>query len=172
MQLIQSNCGGTIIRSNNAYSSGYAEAVIQLGGQGSNYAGLVNTFILQSDPSQVNPDEVDYEVLGKNVGEVQTNIYVNGSPVGVNYKGFTGFEMVSQSVKFGLRWKFDLIEWYINDVLVRSKSNPGFSKPMYIWSSIWDGSSTASSWAGTTNWATGPTQNYYIKVDYIKYCNF
>eukprot|EP00475_Leptophrys_vorax_P009219 TRINITY_DN1608_c0_g1_i1.p1 TRINITY_DN1608_c0_g1~~TRINITY_DN1608_c0_g1_i1.p1 ORF type:complete len:383 (-),score=70.82 TRINITY_DN1608_c0_g1_i1:149-1297(-) len=169
LQLIE-NCGGSIIRSKYAYSSGYAEAVVQLGGQGSSYSGIVYTFITQSDPSQTNPDEVDMEILGKNTGEVQTNMYVNGSGYGVNYQAFTGYSMVSQSVTLGLKWKSSQIQWYINGNLVRTKNNVGFTKPQYVWSSIWDGSGTASSWSGTVNWVSGPTSNYKMSIDYIKFC--
>jgi hypothetical protein len=169
LQLIN-GCGGSIIRSKNAYSSGYSEAVVQLGGQGADYSGLVYTFITQSDTSLTNPDEIDLEILGKNTGQVQTNWYINGSSQGVNGKNYNGYSMVTQSVKFGLRWNSSVAEWYINDVMVRNKTgSPYFSKPQYVWSSIWDGSGV-SSWAGTANWATGPTSNYKMKIDYIKMC--
>eukprot|EP00475_Leptophrys_vorax_P023802 TRINITY_DN3271_c0_g1_i1.p1 TRINITY_DN3271_c0_g1~~TRINITY_DN3271_c0_g1_i1.p1 ORF type:complete len:384 (-),score=109.28 TRINITY_DN3271_c0_g1_i1:126-1277(-) len=169
LKLIE-NCGGSIIKSKYAYTSGYAEAVVQLGGQGASYSGLVYTFITQSDPTKTNPDEIDVEILGKNTGQIQTNMYVNGSGYNVNYQPFSGYSMVSQSVKLGIKWKSSEIQWYVNGNLVRTRSNAGFTKSQYVWSSIWDGSSV-SSWAGTVNWASGPTSNYKMTIDSIKFCS-
>jgi len=166
--------GGSIIQSKDAYTSGYTEAKVRVGGQGDSYTGVVYTFITQSDDTNKTADEIDYEALGRTstIGTIQTNWFHNGSKTGVNSAHSVVPGIANQEwFVLSLTWNYSYVAWGINGVTVRSLTNLNLSKPQFIWASIWDGSTYSEDWAGVINWnASNVNQtNFWIDVDYIKY---
>jgi len=166
--------GGSIIQSKDAFTSGYAEARMRVGGQGDDFTGLVYTFITQSDPINKTADEIDFESLGRTSteGTIQTNWFHDGSKQGVNsaHNAIAGIDK-QQWFTLSITWNYSYVAWGINGVTVRHETGLNMSKAQYIWASIWDGSTYSYVWAGVTNWnASNLNQsNFWVDVDYIKY---
>jgi hypothetical protein len=164
-------CPFTTMSSLQALSSGYVETSLKIGGQGPNYNGVVYAFYLQSDDlSNGGVDEMDFEWLGnpKWFNQVQTNFFVNGVGAALNEQYF--FETVSDGSfnKYAFRFDSNMIEYFINDELVRTVHRHT-NKSFRIKSSVWDGSSV-SAWAGTVNWSSPAVNNFKLNIEYILAC--
>lgn len=120
--------------------------------------GIVSAFYLLSDDQ----DEIDIEMKGGNVGNVESNFFVKGNTTeytrGMSHKvvpdlGFHRYE---------IEWTKEYVRWYIDHDLRRELTNDsehGFpSSPMNIHFSLWaGGDSELDFW--TVMWAGGIT-NY------------
>ncbi|KAF3010967.1 hypothetical protein E8E13_010482 [Curvularia kusanoi] len=121
-------------------------------------AGIVSSFVMQSDDL----DEIDWEWLGSDPNEVQTNYFGKGQTTSYNRGAFhadagsqTGFKTYS------IEWTPEQIVWQIDGQTVRTlepanADNQYPQTPMQIKFGSWAGGDPANA-AGTIEWARGPT---------------
>jgi beta-glucanase (GH16 family) len=121
-------------------------------------AGIVSSFVLQSDTL----DEIDWEWLGSDPNEVQSNYFGKGQTTTYNRGAFhsdpgsqTGFK------KYTIEWTPNQIVWQIDGVTVRTlepenANNQYPQTPMQLKVGAWSGGDPANS-PGTIEWARGPT---------------
>lgn len=124
-------------------------------------AGIVSSFVLQSDDL----DEIDWEWLGADSTQVQTNYFGKGETTTYNRGAFqanpdnqSGFQ------RYTIEWTSQQITWYINGSPIRTltpetaDANQYPQTPMMIKVGAWSGGDPSNS-EGTIEWARGPT-NY------------
>ena len=125
--------------------------------------GIVSSAILQSDDL----DEIDFEWLGRDGGNVQTNFFGKGdtttynrgqtTPAAGNHDGFHAY---------AIDWTADQITWSVNGAVVRTLTStatngyPYPQTPMMIKVGSWSGGDSSNP-AGTVQWATGSTGGVY-----------
>ncbi len=133
------------IQTTKRYGYGSYEARIKA----STGSGLNSAFFTYIGPADKQKhDEIDFEVLGKNTGEVQVNQYVqakggNEKLVPVGSKADEGFN------DYAFIWEKDRLRYYLNGKLVQDVTDPSKipSNPQKIFFSLW-GSDTLSNWMG------------------------
>jgi len=112
-------------------------------------SGLNSAFFTYIGPSDKKPhDEIDFEVLGKNAGQVQVNQYISAkggneklAPVaGGADQGFNDYAFV---------WEKDRLRYFVNGKLVQDVTDPSKipSNAQKIFFSLW-GTDTLSDWMG------------------------
>ncbi|CAO2840647.1 unnamed protein product [Amaranthus hypochondriacus] len=154
---LDNKTGGSGFGSQNLYENGLFSASIKLPSQ--NYtAGVVVAFYLQNnntDPSIQHDqhDEIDFEFLGHPNGAnwtLQTNFYGNGSTArGREERYNLWFDPSEEAHKYSIFWSENRVIFYVDDVPIRVVPNiDGLggdypSKPMWLFTTIWD----ASGWA-------------------------
>lgn len=121
-------------------------------------AGIVSSFVLQSDDL----DEIDWEWLGADGAQVQTNYFGKGQTTSYNRGAFhanpgnqNGFH------KYTIEWTANQIVWQIDGVTVRTLEPANAQgqypqTPMQIKMGAWSGGDSANS-PGTIEWSRGPT---------------
>ncbi|KAG0203360.1 hypothetical protein BGX28_004358 [Mortierella sp. GBA30] len=148
---------------------------------GSPTGGIVSSFIYRSS---LTGDEIDYEWVGKEPTEVQSNFYwhtpASMDPKDIDYshsrRKSLGIDLSQEYQTYTIEWLPDSLTWFINGqavrTLLRSEANNGTqypSTPSQIQFSIWDG---GLSEAETREWAGGPTDwvsqsTYEMFVDWV-----
>jgi endo-1,3-1,4-beta-glycanase ExoK len=110
-------------------------------------------------------DEIDFEVLGKDVSKVQLNQYVDGDNVGdeklVEVPGGASADFND----YAFIWEADRIAWYVNGELVHEATDPD-KLPTHaskIYLSIW-GSDTLTSWMGEFGPSSAPARAEFEHV--------
>lgn len=160
-----SDCG-TRISSKYYFQSGYFEVSLRI----SSGSGVVTAFILRSDESKPS-DEIDFEWVGQNVRQTQTNYFIDSIQdyTKVIYVDH-GYDASQQPIKVAIRWTKSEIRWYVNDKEVRTLANtgigrtfPGSNYLMRPQIAIWDGTQT-SGWAGNVDRSQGP---FYVYLQYV-----
>lgn len=135
---------------------GTVEAVIQVAPG----TGIVTSFVLQSDDL----DEIDWEWLGGDTAQVQTNYFSKGDTTTYDRGGFS--QVSNPQTEFHtytLDWTPDALTWSIDGTVVRTLTAASASNgatypqtPMQIKLGTWDaGASTQPE--GTVEWAGGHT---------------
>lgn len=134
-------------------------------------SGLNAAFFTYIGPQQGKPhDEVDFEVLLKDIGHVETTSFVNG----VSGDGEVGSGMSHQLpygsnnfVNFAVTWTPGRLDYYINNQLVRTmtESDQVPNNAMRIFFSLW-GSDTLTDWMGTFAPPSGPLA---MHVDWVAF---
>ncbi|KAF2640047.1 hypothetical protein P280DRAFT_401497, partial [Massarina eburnea CBS 473.64] len=136
-------------------------------------AGIVSSFVLQSDCL----DEIDWEWLGADNAQAQSNYFGKGQTTTYNRGAFhanTNNQNTFQ--KYTIIWTSEQIVWQINGVTVRTlkpadSDNQYPQTPMQIKIGAWSGGDSANS-AGTISWARGPTDYsqgpFIMKVKSLK----
>ncbi|KAH7064436.1 concanavalin A-like lectin/glucanase domain-containing protein [Paraphoma chrysanthemicola] len=121
-------------------------------------AGIVSSFVLQSDTL----DEIDWEWLGADPDEVQSNYFGKGQTTTYNRGAFHA-DPSSQSgyKKYTIDWTPNQIVWQIDGVTVRTlepanAQNQYPQTPMQVKFGAWSGGDPANS-PGTIQWSRGPT---------------
>ncbi len=121
-------------------------------------AGIVSSFVLQSDDL----DEIDWEWLGADGGEVQTNYFGKGQTTTYDRAAFNaapnnqgGFH------KYTIVWTPQQIIWQVDGNTVRTlepaNANGQYPQtPMQVKFGAWSGGDSSNS-PGTVQWARGPT---------------
>ncbi|HBF32375.1 family 16 glycosylhydrolase [Rhizobium sp.] len=121
-------------------------------------SGLNTAFFSFIGPVDKSPhDEVDFEILGKNLNEVQVNQYISAKggneklvPVagGAN-KGFNDYAFV---------WEKDRLRYYVNGTLVQDVTDPTKipSHSQKIFLSLW-GTDTLTDWMGPFSYTSPQT---------------
>lgn len=122
-------------------------------------AGIVSSAVLQSDDL----DEIDWEWLGADDQQVQSNFYGKGltttfnrgafHPAPGNHDGFN---------TYSIDWTADQIVWQVNGHTVRAQTSantngyPYPQTPMMVKVGAWSGGDRSNP-PGTVKWAEGPT---------------
>jgi endo-1,3-1,4-beta-glycanase ExoK len=113
-------------------------------------AGLNSAFFSYIGPTDKKPwDEIDFEVLGKNSGQVQVNQYVNGK--GGNEKLVPVAGGADQGFNdYAFTWEENRLRYYLNGKLVQEVTDkskiPTNAQKIFI--SLW-GTDTLKQWMGT-----------------------
>jgi beta-glucanase (GH16 family) len=122
-------------------------------------AGIVSSFVLQSDDL----DEIDWEWLGGDPDEVQTNYFGKGITGSYNRGAFNPDAGSQSGFKtYTVDWSANQIVWQINGVTVRAltaanaEPNQYPQTPMQVKVGAWSGGDPSNS-PGTIQWAGGPT---------------
>ncbi|KAF2478160.1 uncharacterized protein BDR25DRAFT_338805 [Lindgomyces ingoldianus] len=120
--------------------------------------GIVSSFVLISDDL----DEIDWEWLGADSAQVQTNYFGKGQTTTYNRGAFHP-DAGSQSgfKKYTIEWTANQIIWQIDGVTVRTlqpanSDNQYPQTPMMVKFGAWSGGDSANA-PGTIQWAQGPT---------------
>ncbi|CAI5459778.1 unnamed protein product [Closterium sp. Yama58-4] len=118
-------------------------------------SGIVSSFYLSSLEGSTTQDEIDFEWLGKNNMQVQTNYYVNGVG-GHELVVDLGFDASQSFHTYAITYDEDKIQWFIDGELVRtvlkSTSSSFPSMNVYLYSSLWNASFiNGGSWAGVNS---------------------
>ncbi|KAG0254079.1 hypothetical protein DFQ27_007069 [Actinomortierella ambigua] len=148
---------------------------------GSSSPGVVSAFIIRNEEPG---DEIDFEIVGKNPTEAQTNFYYRTPPDMaaelIDYsntgKASMGVDSTADFHEYGIEWTPDHIHWTIDGRIIRSvfrnqtaddaldpnpvdpatgqKRKRFPSTPARIQFGIWDGGQGSN---GTAAWAGSPT---------------
>jgi beta-glucanase (GH16 family) len=144
------------ITSNKYLFYGKVEAVMQAAPG----VGIVSSFVLQSDDL----DEIDWEWLGGDNTQVQTNYYSKGDTTTYDRGGFSSVgNPVGSFHTYTINWTPQSLTWSIDGAVVRTL-NYGDAKggatypqtPMQVKLGTWDGGGPDEP-QGTVNWAGGYT---------------
>lgn len=176
---------GSAVSTTKFMQYGKVQARIKMG---SSSPGVVSAFIIRNeDPG----DEIDFEIVGRNPSEAQTNFYFRTPPSlptdQVDYSN-TGKSALDTNTaqdfhNYEIEWMPDYILWKVDGRVIRSvfknetKNDVGVpgekrfpQSPARIQFGIWDGgqgSEGTAAWAGTpTDWSKHD-QSYQLQVDYV-----
>ncbi|MCJ1239398.1 hypothetical protein MMC14_007394 [Varicellaria rhodocarpa] len=140
--------------------------------------GIVSTLVLISDDL----DEIDYEWLGADNTQVQSNYFSKGQTTTYNRGAFHPDPSNQDSfIKYSIDWTADQIVWQINGVTVRaltqaSTGSQGYPQtPMQVKIGAWSAGDPSNApgtiaWAGgQTNYANGP---YTMQVKSISVTDY
>ncbi|KAH7020982.1 concanavalin A-like lectin/glucanase domain-containing protein [Microdochium trichocladiopsis] len=143
--------------------------------------GVVTSFVLQSD----NLDEIDWEWLGGDVKQVQTNYFGKGDTTTYDrgaYHPVANPQLEDHT--YTIDWTKDYVKWYIDGALVRTllyKDAQGGTRfpqtPMQIKLGSWvagrkDAPEGTVQWAGGyTDFSQGPFVAYYKDIKITDYSN-
>ncbi|KAK4111282.1 glycoside hydrolase family 16 protein, partial [Canariomyces notabilis] len=136
--------------------------------------GVVTSFVLQSDDL----DEIDWEWLGGDSKQVQTNYFSKGCTETYDRGGFSPVaDPINTFHTYTIKWTPEQLDWIIDGTVVRSLKNSGLSgcagypqSPMMIKLGTWvagrkDAPQGTIEWAGgVTDFSQGPYEGYYQSV--------
>ncbi|KAK1767728.1 cell wall glucanase-like protein [Phialemonium atrogriseum] len=143
--------------------------------------GIVTSLVLQSDDL----DEIDWEWLGGDSAQVQTNYFSKGDDSTYDRGGFSPVSNPQNEWhKYTIDWTNSSLTWLIDDAVVRvlnyadAKGGSTYPQtPMQIKLGTWvagrkDAAPGTVEWAGGyPNYANGPFIGYYKQVSIINYSN-
>lgn len=121
-------------------------------------AGIVSSLVLLSDTL----DEIDFEWLGADGSEVQTNYFSKGQTTTYNRGQFNPApNNQAEFVTYTIDWTADRIVWYVGGTVVRTlrfdEAQGQYPQtPMQVKFGAWSGGDPANP-PGTIEWARGPT---------------
>ncbi|KAH7632584.1 concanavalin A-like lectin/glucanase domain-containing protein [Sordaria sp. MPI-SDFR-AT-0083] len=136
--------------------------------------GIVSSVVLASDDG----DEVDWEILGGNNDEVQTNYFGKGNLTLFNRGGKTPVHNVQGTTySYAIDWQIDQLTWYVDGQAVRTLKKEDAvgglnypQTPMKLKIGSWAGGDPDNApgtiaWAGgVTDYTKGPFTMYVEKV--------
>lgn len=143
--------------------------------------GVVTSFVLQSDDL----DEIDWEWLGGDDTQVQTNYFSKGDTTTYDRGGFSGVgNPQTEFHTYTIDWNADRINWIVDGAIVRTltyadaKNGATYPQtPMQIKLGTWDAGRKDAA-QGTVEWAGGytdftqaPFNGYYKSVTVQDYSN-
>jgi len=120
-------------------------------------AGIVSSLVLQSDTR----DEIDWEWIGADPENVQTNFYTKGIP-DYSYGGKHQIGNALEWHTYGLDWTSERINWLIDGKVIRTRTYAenatAFPQtPCSVRIGSWSGGDSNNP-KGTIEWAMGPTR--------------
>ncbi len=123
-------------------------------------AGIVSSLVLQSDTL----DEIDYEWIGVDTNEVQSNYFGKGDSSTYTRGAFhtTPGDNTQEFITYEIEWTADQVVWSINGSPVRvltpatAETNQYPQTPMQLKFGAWSAGSPGNA-QGTIEWAKGPT---------------
>jgi beta-glucanase (GH16 family) len=141
--------------------------------------GVVTSFVLQSDDL----DEIDWEWLGGDNVEVQTNFFSKGCTDTYDRGGFSPVaDPVGTFHTYTIKWTPTQLDWLIDGTVVRTLMNTGVSgcagypqSPMMIKLGTWvagrkNAPQGTIEWAGgVTDFTQGPFEGYYQSLRIVDY---
>jgi beta-glucanase (GH16 family) len=136
--------------------------------------GVVTSFVLQSDDL----DEIDWEWLGGDAAQVQTNYFSKGCTEVYDRGGFSPVaDPINQFHTYTIKWTPEQLDWIIDGNVVRTLKNTGVDgcsgypqSPMQIKLGTWvagrkDAPQGTIEWAGgLTDFSQAPFDGYYQSV--------
>jgi beta-glucanase (GH16 family) len=136
--------------------------------------GVVTSFVLQSDDL----DEIDWEWLGGDATQVQTNYFSKGCTDTYDRGGFSPVsDPINNFHTYTIRWTPEKLDWIIDGAVVRTLTNSGLSgcsgypqTPMQIKLGTWVGGRSDApegtiQWAGgLTDFSKAPFYGYYQSI--------
>ncbi|WP_201776052.1 family 16 glycosylhydrolase [Devosia geojensis] len=162
----ENSCGA--LQTRTAFGHGTFEARLKT----PSGSGLNAAFFTYIGPTQGAPhDEIDFEVLLRNTGEVQTTTFVNGvsgdGEVGSGQHHALPYPSDSDFIQFAVTWAPDRIDYYINNELVRTMTEPHTipTNPQRIFFSLW-GTDTLTDWMGEFE---RPAEPIAMQVDWVAF---
>jgi beta-glucanase (GH16 family) len=143
--------------------------------------GIVTSFVLQSDDL----DEIDWEWLGGDTAQVQTNYFGKGDTTTYDRGAYHPVANPQSTFHtYSIDWTKDYVKWYIDGTLVRTlnyadaKDGTRFPQtPMQIKLGTWcaggkDSPTGTVQWAGGyTNFDQAPFVAYYQSITIQDYAN-
>ncbi|CAG8433699.1 10413_t:CDS:2 [Diversispora eburnea] len=143
--------------------------------------GVVSSMVISNNTADLIGDEIDYEWVGLNKSEVQSNYYWNGT---LDYtKGkhhYVAIDTTAEYFTYFIDWKADSLSWGYNGKVVRTVYKKDTcnatdnicrypTEMSRVAFSIWDGGMGAP---GTADWAGTPTdwsdnKFYTMYVDWV-----
>lgn len=143
--------------------------------------GVVTSFVLQSD----NLDEIDWEWLGGDTTQVQTNYFGKGDTTTYDRGAYHNVPNPQTTTHtYSIDWTKDHVQWYIDGAMVRelkyadAKGGTRFPQtPMEIRIGTWvagrkDAPKGTVEWAGGyTDFSQGPFIAYYKEIKITDYSN-
>ncbi|MGB3338808.1 MAG: family 16 glycosylhydrolase [Devosia sp.] len=162
----QYRCGE--IQTRAAYGFGTFEARLKTpAGSGLNAA-----FFTYIGPQQSKPhDEIDFEILLKDTGQVDTTTFVKGvsgdGEIGAGQSHALPHPSDADFITYAVTWEPNQVRYYINGDLVRTIDDPKMvpNNPQRIFFSLW-GSDTLTEWMGAFSPVTTPIA---IQVDWVAF---
>ncbi|KAK4461812.1 cell wall glucanase [Cladorrhinum samala] len=141
--------------------------------------GVVTSFVLQSDDL----DEIDWEWLGGDATQVQTNFFSKGCTETYDRGGYSPVaDPVGKFHTYTIKWTPEQLDWIIDGAVVRTLKNTGVAgcagypqTPMQIKLGTWvagrkDAPQGTIEWAGgLTNFADAPFEGYYQSIKIVDY---
>lgn len=82
-------------------------------------------------------DEIDIEILGKNMGQVQFNYYTNGVG-GHEYLYKLGFDASEDFHEYAFDWQPDSITWYVDGTPIYRATENIPSHPQQLMMNVWN----------------------------------
>ncbi|KAG0234869.1 hypothetical protein BGW42_006146 [Actinomortierella wolfii] len=146
----------------------------------SNQPGTVSSFILISPKSG---DEIDFEIVGKDAANMQTNFYYRvspGRPVNYAHGKFidVGVDTSAEYHDYKLEWTPTEMKWYFDGELKRTTTVAEAGgeypdTPMRVAFGLWDGGNSpnegTADWAGKgTSYGPNNDREYQMWVDWVK----
>ncbi|SMQ76000.1 endo-1,3-1,4-beta-glycanase ExoK [Devosia lucknowensis] len=135
-------------------------------------SGLNAAFFTYIGQQQGKPhDEIDFEILLKDTGTVETTTFVNGKSgdgeVGSGQAHALPYPSDSDFVTFAFTWEPDRLRYYINGKLVRTMDDQATipANPQRIFFSLW-GSDTLTDWMGRFSQPADPVA---MEVDWVAF---
>lgn len=133
--------------------------------------GVVTSFVLQSDDL----DEIDWEWLGGDAKQVQTNFFSKGCTETYDRGGFSPVaDPINNFHTYTIKWTKEQLDWIIDGTVVRTLKNTGVEgcagypqSPMQIKLGTWvagrkDAPKGTIEWAGgITDFGGAPFEGYY-----------
>jgi endo-1,3-1,4-beta-glycanase ExoK len=162
----QYRCGE--IQTKQAYGFGTYEARLKT----PSGSGLNAAFFTYIGPQQGKPhDEIDFEVLLKDTGNVDTTTFVNGvsgdGEIGAGQSHALPHPSDSDFTTFAFTWEPNQVRYYIDGELVRTIDDPKMvpSNPQRVFFSLW-GSDTLTDWMGPFAPVASPIA---MEVDWVAF---
>lgn len=151
------------IKTNAPHGYGTYEARIRTAaGSGLNTA----MFTYSGYPLSTIHDEIDFEFLGRNSGQVQLNYFTKGDGKHASHPEL-GFDAAAGFNDYAFVWRPDGVRWYINGKLVREASGAGLpTTPGSLFLSLWNGTDQVKDWLGPFDTSRTPV---VAEVDWIAY---
>lgn len=136
--------------------------------------GVVTSFVLQSDDL----DEIDWEWLGGDATQVQTNYFSKGCTDTYDRGGFSSVaDPINNFITYTVVWTPTQLQWIINGAVVRTLTNNGVAScegfpqtPMQIKLGTWvagrkNAPEGTIQWAGgLTDFTKAPFNGYYQSI--------
>ncbi|TAQ89780.1 hypothetical protein B7494_g1851 [Chlorociboria aeruginascens] len=133
--------------------------------------GVISSIVLESDDL----DEIDWEFMGGNGTDVETNYFGKGNTTSYDRATYynMGTDPRADFHNYTLDWTADRLEWYVDSTLIRtlnySDANGGYNypqTPMTVRMGIWAGGDPGNA-EGVVEWAGGLID--YSKGPYTMY---
>ncbi len=109
-------------------------------------------------------DEIDIEILGKNMNEVQFNYYTDGRG-GHEYVHRLGFNAAQDFHDYGFLWLPESITWYVDGVAVYQATVNLPSHPQQIMMNVWN-CRDHDLWSGRFDPSRLPVKGQYEYIGY------